>query len=190
MAIKITVGGKAEEAEKEVSPVKVELQISKLLNNDYYISSHSLIDIIIQRQNKKILVLPKNVLTDQVYDIENRFFDFLGKHGVVDIATVQCGNIYGSLEGVILGDDAVLSEQASIFIIKKFLDEEKPLEELERDIERERELKLLLPDDDESTELGEVPHEKSKGTMPSSEMNYASEAYFFESKEKNGKLIK
>jgi len=185
MAIKFTVG---EEANKpDVPPVKISLKINKLLNNDYYISSHSLVDIIVQRGDGKILALPKEEITDQVYGVQDRLFDFLGKRGVVDIATIRSGNIYGGIEAEILGPDAAQSEQASLLALKQWLDEEKPLETLERDMEREQELNLLLPDDDESTELGDVPHYRTKGTMQQTGLGSAGGSYFFESKEKGDK---
>jgi hypothetical protein len=191
LSIKITIGQKGDELEEQpvsqevpqAPPITISLQISKLLNDDFLISAHSLVDIIIQRQKKKILVLPKEDLTEQVYNLQCRFFDYLGKHGIVDIASIQCGNIYGSLEGVIMGDDFNKSEQATILATKGFLDKEKPLEEFEKDFEREMELRLLHPDDEETTELGYIPHQQTKGTIQTAGFNTFG-SYFFESKKK------
>ena len=55
--------------------------------------------------------------------------------------------------------------QVAVYTISKFIDKERPffISTLER--EREREEYLMEPDEENSTELGEIPHEEKKGTL-------------------------
>ena len=95
-------------------------------------------------------------------------FDHLARQGVIDPGSVHSGNVYGSLEGVILETaDApqVDSVQMTFYSVANFLIQEKPhydaIERYEVDFEEE----LLEPSAADSTRLGQVPHKKRQGTM-------------------------
>jgi len=53
----------------------------------------------------------------------------------------------------------------ALFTIGKWISEEKPLMQLETYYEEEWLENLTKPDEDESTELGEVPHAEEKGSI-------------------------
>ena len=53
----------------------------------------------------------------------------------------------------------------AIINIEKWIDSERPYFEFEEEFEDMLADRLTDPDDDESTELGEVPHDDSKGSL-------------------------
>ena len=67
------------------------------------IYDHPDVDIVLSMSNKKIVVFPKEVVDDIVYDTQNRFFRFLRKKGIINPETVRAGNVYGSMEAAVPG---------------------------------------------------------------------------------------
>ena len=97
MAINIKIG-----SDKEEKKIDVELNIRKTLDGDLMIFDHADIDIVIMLEKKKILTLPKELITDQVYGAQNRLFSYLRKKGIINFDSIQGGNVYGSLEAGML----------------------------------------------------------------------------------------
>ncbi len=162
--IKVQVG----EPEKNIvyNP-KMKMILRKTLGGDYAIYDHYDMDIVIQPEKKQVLAFAKNEMSDDVYAAQDRLFDFLQKKGVILPESVQGGNVYGSMQGSYpdskIGADAT---EVAIFTIGKFIEEEKPyyahadaLEDAIVDSE-------MNPSKEDTTELGEIPQEKNKGTVP------------------------
>ena len=159
MSINVTV-------EPAVNAV-VELKARKSLDGDIMIFDHPEIDIVVSSNKGKVLALAKEQYGDHIYATQSRFFDFLSKKGIIDLATIRGGNVYGSLEGTLLESvdvEDVSAVQSAIYSIAKFFHEEAPYYQSVQRYEMEIEKELLEPDDEHSTELGEVPHEKRKGS--------------------------
>lgn len=148
--------------------VKKEIQMSRTLNGDYVLKEHPDIDIIVLPQKNKILVLPKNDYSDQVYKLQSKFFDFMSKKGVVLPESVNGGSIYGSLQGMFppspAGGENPL--QVVIYSAANFIEQERPIFVYEKEFEDAMERELIAPEVDDSTELGEVPQEPFKGSIP------------------------
>ena len=147
--------------------VTIELNARKTLDGNIMIFDHEDIDIVVMPKEKKVISLAKDSMTDKVYDAQDRLYKFLRKKGVVDMATIQGGNVYGSIEAKLLEsvNEKVSPIEVALFSIDKFIAEEKPYfySELERE---QDEVDLLTnPDAESSTELGEVPHEEQKGSL-------------------------
>ena len=158
MAIKIKIGKGA--SEKTVS---VELNIRKSLEGNYMIFDHIDVDIVIMPEQSKIFTLPKELITDQVYGAQNRLFSFLRKKGVIDPASVQGGNVYGSMEAKFADGDGAL--EYILLNISKFIDEERPyFEYLESHLDQ-YDQHFTDPDNEYSTELGDVEHSSQKGSL-------------------------
>ena len=81
------------------------LKIRKAINGDIMIFDHNDIDIMILKEQKKVVAFAKEMLTDSVYGAETRLFDFLRKRGIVAYDSIQGGNIYGSMEAKLLTPD-------------------------------------------------------------------------------------
>tara|TARA_R110002074_G_scaffold373764_1_gene549975 strand:+ start:988 stop:1524 length:537 start_codon:yes stop_codon:yes gene_type:complete len=158
MTIKIKV--------KDPVDAVVSLHARKTLDGDLMIFDHPEIDIIISPTKGKVLSFSKTQYGDHIYATQSRFFEFLARKGVIDKGSVHSGNIYGSLEGAILESvdpETVDSFQVTIYSVAKFLLEEKPYYDAIRHFDIEEEKELLEPGAEESTELGEVPHDQRKG---------------------------
>ena len=165
MAIKITVGSSSPEKKKTEPKAKVNLQIRRSANGDYYITDHADIDIIIMKDKKKILVIAKDQMSEFVYGAQDRMFDFLTKKGLVDPESVQGGSVYGSMEGKLLDSKELNVINMVILNISKYIDEERPYFEFVEKFEELETDHFVDPSEEESTELGEVPHDAQKGAL-------------------------
>jgi len=159
MAIKVTVGSKEEKGAK----LSIELNMRKSLDGNYMIFDHDDIDIVVMPESQKILTLPKELITDQVYGAQNRLFSFLKKKGVIDLGSVQGGNVYGSMEASI--PDIAGSLEYVLLNISKFIDEERPYFDLMNSHDELMDQHLTEPDNENSTELGDVGHASEKGSL-------------------------
>ena len=160
MSIKVTV--------KNPIDAIIYLKANKTLDGNILILDHPDIDIMVSPSKKKILALSKYQYGDHIYATESRLFDFLTKKGIVEYSSVRGGNIYGSLEGVLLEStepETISSVQMALYSITKFLLQEKPHYHAIKQYEIEFEKSLLDPDEADSTELGEIPHEKRQGSL-------------------------
>jgi len=164
MAIEIKVNPELLADETPVQAREL-INIRRTLNNDLIMSDHPDIDVIVSPKNNKVLAIAKDEFGDHVYASASRLFDYLGKRGVVQLETIHAGNIYGSLEAMLPENDEVDPIQVAVYVINEFLKEEVPYYTRNDELERELEKNLLEPDDEDSTELGEIPHDPLKGTL-------------------------
>lgn len=176
MAIKVSVGSGGIEDTNQPS---VKLNARKSIDGQIMIMDHNDVDIVIIPDKKKIIVFPKVSLHDQVYTCQERFFNYLAMKGVIKRETVQAGDVYGSIQAeypdAVNGADAT---QLVVFVIAKFMAEEEPHMKEEEYREEEFEEKLTSPDEEDSTELGEVPHAEKKGSIdPAKSRRYLSSGY-------------
>ena len=164
--VTIKIGSnKPEEQFKVESNVKVSLNMRKTLDNNLLIFDHMDIDIAIIPEKQKIVTFPKEQAKDDVYNIQDKFFKFLTRKGVIMPETIQGGNIFGSLEAQYPLNEQVDEVQAVVLTISKFIQEEKPHMLAKKEFEDMEDERLLEPDEIDSTELGEVPHENHKGSI-------------------------
>ena len=130
---------------------------------------HPDIDIVVMPANNKIMAFPKSGVDDLVYETQDTFFRFLADKGIVDRATIRSGNVYGSLQAEIAKpineEESPDPIQLSVFTIGKFLEKEKPIFDYHKEMEDLYKEDLTDPDAEDSTELGEVPHEEFKGSI-------------------------
>jgi hypothetical protein len=168
MSIEIKVGSGAT-VEEEEKPVQASMSLNarKSLDGNIMIFDHEEIDIVVMPSENKIVAFAKDLMEDTVYAAQDRLFYHLVKKGIVLPESVHGGNVYGSLEGVIaipIQED-VSGIQSAVFSIGKFLLEEKPYFETYKEYEEGNVDDLTDPDDEDSTELGEVPQEEVKGSL-------------------------
>ena len=91
------------------------------------IFDHADIDIIIIPSQNKVLTLPKETMTDAAYGAQNRLFAHLKRTGVISLESVQGGNIYGSLEGIIAESTDDLDAVKMVLLnVDTFINEERP----------------------------------------------------------------
>ena len=170
MTIKVTVGVTEEQpqaTEEKKSPVVANLKIKarRAMNGDIMVFDHADIDIVMSPTTSKIVAFAKETMSDLVYGAQDRMFSFLSKKGIVDRASVQAGNVYGSMEGAILPGVDRDSFRMALINISKWIDEERPYFEFAEKFGELAVDRYTDPDQEESTELGEVPHEEVKGNL-------------------------
>ena len=168
MSIEIKVGSDAT-VEEEEKPVQASMSLNarKSLDGNIMIFDHEEIDIVVMPSENKIVAFAKDLMEDTVYAAQDRLFYHLVKKGIVLPESVHGGNVYGSLEGVIATpiQEDVSGIQSAVFSIGKFLLEEKPYFETYKEYEEGNVDDLTDPDDEDSTELGDVPQEEIKGSL-------------------------
>jgi len=172
MAINVLVGDKAIKRDgNKLKDYKFSLDMRQTLGGDYVIYDHHDIDIVIMIKLNKIVAFPKDKISEITYDTESRLFDYMTKKGIVSRDSIQAGNVYASLQGVIEVPKAVEDGepidplQPALFAIAKFIEMEKPRYEYMDRMEEEEEEYITSPADDNSTNLGEVPHAAEKGSI-------------------------
>jgi len=166
--INITVDSPTIAKKNEPKPhATVELAARRTLDNNILILDHEEIDIVVYPEQQKVLALAKNDMSEQVYETQDRLFNFLNKKGVIDFSSVHGGNVYGSLQAKILESkiNGIDSTEATIFSIERFLEAERPYFMISKAYEKAEEDRLTDPEADESTDLGEVPAEEEKGSV-------------------------
>jgi len=162
----MTIKLKIEKKEEEKSDLNFSLVIRKTIDGRIFVMDHPDIDIAILSDQNKIITFPKDEMSDYVYGTQNLFFNFLSKKGIVLPETIQGGNIYGSLEAQIpesLND--VDPIRVVLLIISKFIEDEKEHFKFEEEYYKLQKKRYTDPSEEESTELGEVPHEERKGSI-------------------------
>ena len=168
MAISIKIGSDPEskEAGKSIKDVPVDitfkLDMRRSLDGDYMISDHPDIDIVIKKD--KIILFPKEQMNDIVYDVEDKFFKFMQKKGIIKPDTIRAGNVYFSMEGMLEGKPED-KDRLPLIVgnIEKFIDSERPYFEYVEKYKQMEDDYMLDPSREDSTELGEVPQAKEKG---------------------------
>jgi hypothetical protein len=166
--INIKVSSAAPSDEEERAPQAVAtMQIRKTLDGNVVIFDHDVIDVVINPSKNKILTFAKNTLGDHVYNAQDRLFDFLTKKGVIKPESIKGGNVYGSIEAEYpdSSNEEIDALQTVIFVISKFVEHERPFFNRIQDHLDDFEESLLEPDGENSTELGEIPHEEEKGSL-------------------------
>jgi len=164
------------EEPKEEKPVQetMFLRARKTLDGNLIIFDHIEVDVVVMPNQNKVVVFSKEQFSDKIYETQNRLFNYLRKKGVIDPGTVQGGNVYGSLEGMILESvrEEVNPVQVAIHTIGKFIKQENEDLRIAQEYEQDMEDRLLEPTDEDSTELGEIPHEERKGSLDPNLVKY------------------
>lgn len=166
----------------------VHLKAKKTIAGDVIIYDHPDIDIVVSPRENKVFATAKKEFGDHVYATQSRMFEFLARKGVVDAAFIRAGNIFGSLEAPVLMAEEAQKEsvdalQIAIYSIAKFLQEEAPAVKGYKEYEEEFDKLLTEPSEDETTELGKIPHEPRQGTnntYPGSTAAYGMVGYHYE----------
>lgn len=149
--------------------IKFKLNIRESSNGDLMIFDHPEIDIVVMVEKKKVVTFAKDLATDIVYGTSSRFMERMRTKGIIAYETIQGGNVYGSLEGVILEmknpekDGNVMP--LVINQISEWIEEERPYFEAAEDYEKMYDDELTDPDAEMSTALGEVPQAAEKGSI-------------------------
>ena len=169
MSLQVTIGQDEQEATPQESghsdKVRINLDIRKSLNGDLMIFDHGDIDIVLSPGKNKVVCFPKDMLSDTVYYTSNQLMSFLSKKGIIDPETIQAGSIHGTLEADLNTSEDYNVARMTILNISKWIDLERPYFEFVDKFDDLTTSRFTDPEEEESTELGEVPHDETKGTL-------------------------
>lgn len=143
--------------------LKVKLNARKTLDNNIVIYDHPLIDIVIIPSKNKIFTIPKDEVTSDTYPAQNRFFKFLDRKGVLIKGTIRSGAIINSLESFYPPNDKIDVMQVIILLTKRFMEKEMEFIDISRNYEENVDDMYVNPEEEDTTELGEVPQKPRKG---------------------------
>jgi len=154
---------------KEANKIRMtlELKARKSLDGNILIFDHNEMDIVIMPESRKIVTFAKDDFSETVYGVQDRFFAYLKRRGIVAYDSIKGGSVYGSIEGLLeeSKDADVSSVDYALYNISKFLKEEKPYYDYIEDYEKMLDDYYTEPTDADSTELGEVPQSAEKGNI-------------------------
>jgi hypothetical protein len=145
--------------------LEFQLMMREALNGDLMIFDHSDIDIVVMTEKKKVVAFAKDLMTEIVYGAESRLFDHLKKTGIIAYDSIQGGNVYGSLEAKIHEAKKADGVKAALYEISQWIDSERPYMKSSKGHDDMMDDFVLDPNDERSTEFGEVPHEEEKGSI-------------------------
>ena len=145
--------------------VQFELNIRKALNGDLLVFDHKDIDIVLMIEKKKLVAFPKDIMSEVVYGAEARLMEWMRHNGIIEYDSIQGGNVYGSLEGKIHESTERDSIKSTVYQLSEWIQSEAPSSKMIKGHDDMMQDELLEPDEDMSTELGEVPHEEEKGSI-------------------------
>jgi len=150
-------------------PIAINLKAQKNLKGDLYIYDHDDMDIVLMPGEMKVLSFYRKDKgsNEDTYDAQDRLFQLLTKKGVIDPSTIRGGNVYGSYEASIYesSEENVDSIEATLFLISRFINQEKETNQIWDKYEEETDDWYSDPSQDDSTELGEIPHKKKQGSL-------------------------
>lgn len=172
---------------KPLKGPKYSLKIRETQDGRIQINDHPEIDIAIIPEESKIVLFPKTEMNDFVYLHQNALFEFLTKQGQVLPESIQGGDVYFSLEGRIVESKNKINP-IDLTIANQGLYQEEETDFLKKQQAYEKELRkrMYAPDEEESTEFGEVPHSSNKGNIPRNGhqmVGYGGYGSIYESKE-------
>jgi hypothetical protein len=145
--------------------IKVKLNVRKTLDNNVVVSDHPLMDIVIIPAKNKIFTIPKDTGTYDSYPAQDRFFKFLDKKGIIIKGTVRSGVILNSLESFYPPNKDVDVLQVILLLSKRFIDKENDFLDVARKYDEDVEDMFVDPEDEDTTEFGEIPQATKKGSI-------------------------
>jgi hypothetical protein len=147
---------------------KIKLVISKTLEGNVIIKDHDQINIIVMPEKGKILALPKGEYSEEVYAYQDKLFDYLLRNGVIVPDSVNGGNIYGSIEAKFPMEKKYEEEPLDVILynIDRYIETHRQESAIKKKYIDDIENELLNPDGDHTTDLGEIPQERTKGSIP------------------------
>jgi len=142
-----------------------EMNIRKALNGDLLVFDHADIDIVLMVEKKKLVAFPKDLMSEVVYGAESRLMEWMRKNGIIEYDSIQGGNVYGSLEGKIHESKERDSIKSTIYQLSEWIKSEAPSSKMKKGHDDMMQDAQLQPDEENHTELGEVPHAEEKGSI-------------------------
>jgi hypothetical protein len=142
------------------------LKAKKTLDGNIIIYDHKDIDVVIRPEVKKVVTYKKDGVNGEIaYGASDRMFKYLFEKGVIDVSQVQGGSTLDSFEVPIPDTNSQIPIKLIMLSLAKWIEKERPYFEYGEEYEDLVNNRVTEPDTEESTELGEVPQDKQKGSI-------------------------
>mgnify|MGYP003147462217 CR=1 FL=1 len=142
------------------------LDMKRSLAGQIMVFNHIDMDIVLDEKTGKVTAYSKKDFGELVYKSQNRFFEYLFKKGVVLPESVKGSNVFGAIEATYPKEAKIENlTEIVLYNIANFMKEEQNYIESFEYVGEEEDQRLLDPDKEDSTELGEVPQKEKKGTL-------------------------
>jgi len=164
MAIKISIKNQLplDVMESEIK----NLDMKRSLSGQIMVFNHIDMDIVLDESTGKVTAYSKKDFGELVYKSQNRLFDYLFQKGVILPESVKGSNVFGSIEAAYPKEAKVENlTEIVLYNIAGFMKEEQSYIKSFEYVDEVEDERLLHPDKEDSTELGEVPQKEKKGTL-------------------------
>ena len=142
------------------------LDMKRSLAGQIMVFNHIDMDIVLDEKAGKVTAYSKKDFGELVYKSQNRFFEYLFKKGVVLPESVKGSNVFGAIEATYPKEAKIENlTEIVLYNIAGFINSEKGYMESFDYTDEVEDERLLHPDKENSTELGEVPQEEKKGSL-------------------------
>ena len=166
MPIKITLNKKAAggaDVEEVAAPqATVKLKARKSLDGNIIISDHQLMDLVVVPAKNKVLIVPRPGFGQETYYKQKDFYNALNRRGVFS-GPLEGGTVHGVYEAKLGMSDEVSPVQVALLEIERYFKQEAVEEGFGSEFDEEIEDRFINPDDENSTEAGEIePEEETR----------------------------
>ena len=153
---------------KDKNTKKISLSVRRTLDGNLIIQDHHSMNIVIVPDKGKILSFPKGEYNEDCYADQDDLFKHLMLNGVIKPDSINGSNIYGSLEAMYVTDKKSDEEPIDVVLlnINSFLKDAKENHQVRKKYIDDLEKQLIDPEDENTTDMGEIPHRQFKGSIP------------------------
>lgn len=145
--------------------LKIKLNMRRTLSNNILIRDHPEFVIVISEKNKKVTTFPRENIDELTYDHQDKFFQYLIDRGVIEPETIQGSIIYNGIEGKYVDNYETNSVNQILLSIYDYMAKYKLEDSKYKKYEEDYREYILNPEDEDTTELGEIPQEDQKGSI-------------------------
>ena len=175
--IKVTYDPKAP---KEPDAV-VSLKMSKNVDGSFVIKDHDYFDIFLIPEKKRIVTIPKMGMGEGVYQHQKVYLDTLMRRGALISDSIEGGMVHGTLQSRFGENEKLSPLQVVLFETERYMKEYRVENQLAKEYEEAVEDRFVNPNDEDSTEAGEIApeEERRKNDMDIPYYSYAGYGYVF-----------
>lgn len=147
--------------------------LSKSLDGNLIVGDHPRVLFVLSPSKRKLTIIAKEGYKEDFSSIQKRLLEFGKTKGFIVLGSESVGYLPGMFEFTYPDNDEKDSIKVMLKFIHMFIQKEKEIIARIEKHEKDFEQNMLQPSDEESTELGEVPHkEKQGGQAQNPYMNY------------------
>ena len=195
ISVKITSPGAEEEVVKEEPEIKVtydpkapeepdavvSLKMSKNVDGSFIIKDHDYFDIFLIPEKKRIVTIPKMGMGEGVYQHQKIYLDTLMRRGALISDSIEGGMVHGTLQSRFGENEKLSPLQVVLFETERYMKEYRVENQLAKEYEEAVEDRFVNPNDEDSTEAGEIApeEERRKNDLEMPYYSYAAYGYVF-----------